>query len=73
MGVQSVANRKYGHFCGARFGVVCHNGSYRFWEWTEAKTAFVPLVLSSHRPVACRAALPKKSPRFGQPWLRGLA
>jgi hypothetical protein len=32
---------------GARVGIVCHDGSYQLWEWNEAKTAFVPLMLSS--------------------------
>jgi hypothetical protein len=31
----------------ARVGIVCHDGSYRFWEWDDAKACFVPLALSS--------------------------
>src|SRR6266516_6133176 len=46
-GVQSVANRNYGCLRRARFGVVCHDGSYRFWEWNDEKACLVPFVTSS--------------------------
>jgi hypothetical protein len=41
--------RECSNFFGARFGVVCHDGTYQLWEWNKAKTAFVPLMLSSHK------------------------
>src|SRR5437868_4811016 len=44
--MRSIANRARSLF-GARVGIVCHDGSYQLWEWNEAKTAFVPLMLSS--------------------------
>src|SRR5258707_6441492 len=44
-----IADRDRSNFFGARFGVICHDGSYRLWEWSERQTAFVPLVLSSHK------------------------
>jgi hypothetical protein len=44
--VRNVVNRNYhSHFAGARIGVVCHGGSYRFWELDSKKGCFVPLVL----------------------------
>jgi hypothetical protein len=47
--MRCVANRDCRNFFGARFGVVCHDGTYQLWEWNEAKTAFVPFMLSSHK------------------------
>jgi hypothetical protein len=43
--VRSVANWDYGHLCGGRIGIVCHDGSYRFYEWDDEKACFVPLLL----------------------------
>jgi hypothetical protein len=44
--VRNVVNRDYySNISGARVGVVCHDGSYRFWEWDSKKGCFVPLVL----------------------------
>jgi hypothetical protein len=47
--MRRITNRDPSNFFGARFGVVCHDGTYQLWEWNEAKTAFVPLMLSSHK------------------------
>ena len=47
--MRQIANRKCSNFFGARFGVLCHDGSYRLWARDEANTAFVPLALSSHK------------------------
>jgi hypothetical protein len=47
--MRCVANRDCRNFFGVRFGIVCHDGTYRLWEWNEAKTAFVPFMLSSHK------------------------
>jgi hypothetical protein len=44
--VRNVVNRNYySNFAGARVGIVCHDGSYWFWEWDSKKVCFVPLVL----------------------------
>jgi hypothetical protein len=44
--VRNVVNRDYySNIAEARIGVVCHDGSYRFWEWDSKKGFFVPLVL----------------------------
>src|ERR1039458_2037516 len=45
--MRNVANRDYSPFLGARVGVVCHDGSYQFWEWDGTKVCFVPLARSS--------------------------
>jgi hypothetical protein len=43
--VRNVINRNYySNVTGARIGVVCHDGSYRFLEWDSKKSAFVPFV-----------------------------
>jgi hypothetical protein len=44
--------RKCSNFFVARFGFLCHDGSYRLWEWDESKTAFVPLALESKMKAA---------------------
>ena len=36
-GVRSIGNRNYRPFLGERVGVVCHDGSFRYWEWSEKK------------------------------------
>jgi len=46
-GMRDVANRNYESLWGARVGVVCHDGSCRFWEWDSETACFVPLSLSS--------------------------
>src|ERR1700730_1784937 len=46
-GMRGVANRNYESLWGARVGVVCHDGSCRFWEWDSETACFVPLSLSS--------------------------
>jgi hypothetical protein len=45
--VRNVVNRSYytDDFVGARIGIVCHDGSYQFWEWDSKKVRFVPLVI----------------------------
>ena len=37
--VRRIANRDHSNFFGARFGVVCRDGTYQFREWNEAKPA----------------------------------
>ena len=46
--MRGIANRDRSLY-GARVGVVCHDGTDQLWEWNEAKTAFVPSMLSSHK------------------------
>src|SRR5258708_32239983 len=43
--VGNVTNLNYSPFRVARVGVVCHDGSCRFWEWDDAKACFVTLEL----------------------------
>jgi hypothetical protein len=42
---RNVCNRDFfsGVQRGARLGVVCHDGSYRFWEWDDEECDFTPL------------------------------
>jgi hypothetical protein len=49
-----IEERECSNVFAARFGVICHDGSYRLWEWSERQTAFVPLVLSSDKMRAAR-------------------
>src|SRR6516165_9135076 len=69
LGIGERANERNGYLnrnlFGARVRVVYHDGSYRLWEWHEAKTAFVPLALESQMKAArWRAERPRerKSP-----------
>jgi hypothetical protein len=41
--MRRVANRDSGNFFGARFGLVCHDGSFQFWEWNSEKNCFTAL------------------------------
>jgi hypothetical protein len=43
-GMRNVVNFDNGNLTGARIGVVCHDGSYRFWEWNSEKARFVEFV-----------------------------
>jgi len=44
-----ITNWDRSNLFGGRVGVVCHDGTYRLSESDEAKAAFVPLTLSSHK------------------------
>jgi hypothetical protein len=44
-GVRNISNGQ--HNLRARVGVVCHDGSYLFWEWDEKRSCFMPLALSN--------------------------
>src|SRR6478735_9447391 len=43
--MRSVGNRD--HNRRMRVGIVCHDGSYRYWEWDGFKVCLNPLVLSN--------------------------
>src|ERR1700720_4264423 len=45
--MRNVVNRDYMFLRGVRVGIVCHDGSCRFWEWDSGIACFVPLSLSS--------------------------
>jgi hypothetical protein len=45
--VRDVADGNYNPFLGARVGIVCHDGSSRFWEWDNKRNCFVALLLPS--------------------------
>jgi hypothetical protein len=44
-GVRGVANLGYNPYIGTRIGVICHDGTFLYWEWDNAKGCFVPLIL----------------------------
>jgi hypothetical protein len=45
--VGNIANRNYSPFTGARVGVVCHDGSYRVWEWNAERNEWLSMQLGS--------------------------
>src|SRR5262249_15981788 len=45
--MRRVMDRGCSNVCATRFGIVCHDGSYRFREWSEAKACLVPFTPSS--------------------------
>src|SRR5262249_52708235 len=61
-GVQSV-NRNYGCLRGTRFVVVCHDGSYRFWEWHDEKARLVSKMRGAAQWRAERQKAPQRHQR----------
>jgi hypothetical protein len=57
--MRNVANGDYGPLLGARVGLVCHDGSFQFWEWNSERNGFI---LNRAGPSSSRldfAALPE--------------
>jgi hypothetical protein len=45
--MRNVANGDYGPLLGARVGLVCHDGSFQFWEWNSERNGFTALRLEA--------------------------
>jgi hypothetical protein len=43
--MRGVSNGNYPPGRGMRIGVVCHDGSFRYWEWDNGKGDFIALAL----------------------------